>query len=183
MNDQMLEISSRIREMREICGFSPEDMANELKVSVLTYNNYENSGENIPISVLYHMSNMFKVDMSEIITGRTPRIDTYCVVPAGKGVRIDRYPGYNFQGLAYKYMHKIMEPMVVTVDPHEGDPELVSHNGQELNFVLEGAIEVLFDDKRLLLEAGDSIYFNPMHPHGQKAMYNKPAKFLTVIAE
>ncbi|KAI4452965.1 acyl-coenzyme a synthetase [Holotrichia oblita] len=76
-----------------------------------------------------------------------------------------------------------MEPMLVTVDPCEGDPELVTHEGQEFNLVIEGSIEILFDDKRLLLEKGDSIYFNPTIPHGQKAMNNQPAKFLTVISE
>lgn len=183
MDEQIHEIALRIRELREISEYSAEFMAKELGVSKQTYENYEASGENIPISTLYHMANLFKVDMSEIITGRTPRIDSYCIVPAGKGVKIDRYPGYNFQGLAYKFMHKIMEPMIVTVDPCEGDPELVVHEGQELNYVLEGSIEVLFDNKRLLLETGDSIYFDPTHPHGQKAMNGKPAKFLTVIAE
>ena len=158
-------------------------MAGELNIPVKTYEAYEDLGENIPISAIYHMANIFRVDMSEIITGRTPRLDTYCVVPAGKGVKIDRYPGYNFQGLAYRFMNKIMEPMVVSVDPSEGDPELVTHAGQELNFVLEGRVLVIFDDKRLVLEPGDSIYFNPLHPHGQKALDGKPAKFLTVIAE
>lgn len=183
LNEQMKDISSRIREMREISGFTVDFMAEELDISVDVYENYETSGENIPISSLYHMANLFNVDMSEIITGRTPRLDTFCIVPKGKGVDIDRYPGYSFQGLAYRFMNRIMEPMLVTVDPADGFPELVTHAGQELNYVLEGSIMVLFDDKKLLLQEGDSIYFNPAHPHGQKAMNDKPAKFLTVIAE
>ena len=178
-----LEISKRIRELRDISGYLPEQVAAELGISKKTYESYEDTGENIPISVLYHLANFYKVDMSEIITGRTPRLDTFCVVPKGKGVNIDRYPGYTFEGLAYKFMNKIMEPMIVTVEPQEDDPALVSHGGQELNFVLEGSILVLYDDKRLLLNEGDSIYFNPEHPHGQKAMNGKRARFLTVISE
>ncbi|MDR1663363.1 MAG: cupin domain-containing protein [Clostridiales bacterium] len=169
--------------MREISGCSPEEMAKELGVDVKTYEKYETYGENIPISALYHMANLFKVDMSEILTGRSPRIDTYCIVPAGQGLKTERYPGYDFRRLAHKFMHKLMEPMIVNVDPAEGDPELVTHKGQELNYVLEGSVQVIFDDKRLLLEPGDSIYFNPAYPHGQKAMNGRPAKFLTVIAE
>ncbi len=183
MNNEMAQISARIIEMREIIGLSREDMAREIGVEPHVYEQYEATGENIPISALYHMAHLFKVDMSEIITGRTPRLDTYCVVPAGKGVNIDRFPGYNFEGLAYKFINKVMEPMIVTVEPKDDDPELVSHGGQELNYVLEGSVLVLFDDKRLLLNEGDSIYFNPAHPHGQKAMNNKKARFLTVITE
>ena len=169
--------------MREIAGFSAEEMAKSLAVSAKTYARYESSGENIPISALYHMAHMFKVDMSEILTGRSPRIDTFEVVPAGRGVRIDRYPGYQFQGLAYKYMNKTMEPMIVTVDPQAEDPDMVIHAGQEFNYVLEGRILLLFDGKRILLEEGDSVYFNSAHPHGQRAMGDAPARFLTVITE
>ena len=180
---EMLEISARIRELREISGYTVAQTAAELNISMLTYEQYERTGEDIPISALYQIANLFKVDMSELITGRTPRLDTFCVVPAGRGVNIDRYPGYTFEGLAYKFVHKVMEPMIVTVEPQEHDPALVTHGGQELNYVLEGSVLVLFDDKRLLLGPGDSIYFNPTHPHGQRAMDNAPAKFLTVICE
>ena len=42
---------------------------------------------------------------------------------------------------------------------------------------------VSFDGKELVLNAGDSIYFNPLYPHGQKCGGNVPAKFLTMITE
>jgi mannose-6-phosphate isomerase-like protein (cupin superfamily) len=80
-------------------------------------------------------------------------------------------------------MNKIMEPMVVTVEYAEMDPDLVTHKGQEFNMVLEGRVLVVFDGKRLVLAPGDAIYFNSAHPHGQKALDGKPATFLTVIAE
>lgn len=183
MSGEILEMAARIRELREISGYTREQMAQELGIELSLYERYEATGNDIPISTLYHLAKRFGVSMAEILTGRAPRIDTYCVVPAGKGEKVDRYPGYHFQGLAYKFAHKSMEPMVVTVAPSETDPELVQHRGQELNYVLEGSIEVLFDDKRLILEAGDSIYFDPTHPHGQKARNGQPAKFLTVITE
>lgn len=41
----------------------------------------------------------------------------------------------------------------------------------------------MFEDKELILEEGDSIYFNPLHPHGQVCADDKPAVFVTVIAE
>ena len=181
--DRTPEITERIRELREISGYSAGQMAMECNVDEKVYESYEQTGEDIPISVLYHIARVFKVDMSELITGLTPRLDAFCVVPAGCGVNIDRYPGYAFEGLAYKFANKIMEPMIVTVEPQEKDPALVTHGGQELNYVLEGGVVVLFDDKRLLLNTGDSIYFDPAHPHGQKAANGKKARFLTVITE
>ncbi|MCL1796005.1 MAG: cupin domain-containing protein [Clostridia bacterium] len=183
MCDEMREIAARIREMREISDLTLDQMAGELGVSPGQYERYEQTGGDIPISALYRIANLFGVDMSVLLTGQTTHIDDYCVVRAGNGLKVDRYPGYQFKGLAYKFRNKIMEPMIVTVEPSDGDPALVRHPGQELNLVLEGGVEVLFDNKRIALEAGDSIYFDPTHPHGQRATGNAPAKFLTVIAE
>jgi len=180
---EFADISARIRELREISGYPIEFMAGELGITPDEYGRHESYGENIPISALYHMARLFNVQMSEILTGHAPRINTYTVVPAGHGTRTERYPGYTFHGLANTFMHKIMEPMIVTVDPSDHDPGLVTHKGQEFNYVLEGSVQVFFDDKKLLLEAGDSIYFDPSYPHGQKAMNGKQARFLTVIAE
>ena len=58
-----------------------------------------------------------------------------------------------------------------------------AHRGQEFNFVIEGSITVVFDDKEIVLNQWDSIYFNPMHPHGQRCHGDKVAKFITIIAE
>ena len=79
--------------------------------------------------------------------------------------------------------HKIMQPLLVTLDPSDEPASLVSHSGQEFNLVLEGSVAIIFDDKEIILNEGDTIYFNPTHPHGQKCIGNKKARFLTVIAE
>ena len=76
-----------------------------------------------------------------------------------------------------------MQPLLVTLDPSDKPAALVTHPGQEFNFVLEGTVAVIFDGKELILQQGDSIYFNPTHPHGQRCVGDKKAKFLTMIAE
>ena len=75
-----------------------------------------------------------------------------------------------------------MNPMLVTIAPSDS-PELVSHGGQEFNFVLEGELRVIVGDREFFLRAGDSLYFNPQQPHAQLAMGGNSAKFLTVINE
>ena len=183
MSEQILQIARRVKELREICGVTVEQIAKELDIDVNTYIRYEENGADIPISVLYTLANMLGVDMTELLTGRTPKLDTYCVAKKGEGVKVDRYPGYTFQSLAYKFIHKKMEPLMVEVEPSVGKPKMVSHTGQEFNLVMEGAIKVYIDEKEIMLEEGDCIYFNPHHPHGQQAMNGKVAKFLTIISE
>jgi len=91
MDEQYKMISERIRELREIFDLSEEEMAKETGVEVSAYKEYETSGKNIPISVLYHISQKFGVDLSEILTGEAARISTMQVCRRGKGQTIDRH--------------------------------------------------------------------------------------------
>jgi len=183
MDEQMQMISERIRELREIFDLTQEEMAKETGVEPAVYIEYEKSGKNIPISVLYHISQKFNVDLSEILTGEPARISTMQVCRRGKGQTINRYPGYMFESLAPRFKGKVMEPLLVTLSPGQPEAALVTHEGQEFNLVLEGVIVITYDDKEYILNAGDAVYFDPTHPHGQKAIGTEKARFLTVIIE
>ena len=183
MQEEMKKISERIRELREIFDLTEEEMAKETGVSMEAYIEYESSGENIPISVLYHISQKFNVDLSEILTGEPARLSTIQICRRGKGKTIDRYPGYMFESLAPRFTNKIMEPLLVSLIPGEPEAALVTHSGQEFNLVLEGIIVITYDNNEYTLNAGDAVYFDPTHPHGQKAAGESKARFLTVITE
>ena len=183
MNEELRMISERIRELREIFGLTEEEMARETGVDTAKYIEYETRGENIPISVLYHISHRFGVDLSEILTGEPARISTMQICKRGKGKTIDRYPGYMYEDLAPRFTGKVMEPLLVTLTPGEPEAALVTHGGQEFNLVLEGTVIITYDGKEHPLSAGDAAYFDPTHPHGQKVGGNEKARFLTVITE
>ena len=181
--DEMREIGLRIEGLREACDVTQEEMAAELGVSLETYQKWEETGADVPISAIYHMAKTFGVEFTEILTGTAAKLDTYQVVRAGQGKEVDRYPGYFYQDLAWRYQGKIMQPLLVVLDPSDEPAKLVTHTGQELNVVMEGTVIVSFADKEFELNAGDSIYFNPSYPHGQRCGGSVPAKFITIIAE
>lgn len=183
MTTDFHEIGQRIKGLREACDMTREELATELGVPLETYVSYEETGADVPISAIYHIASRFGVDFTDILTGTGAKLDTYQVVKAGRGRTVDRYPGYYYQDLAWRFAGKIMQPLMVTLDPSDEPAELVTHGGQEFNLVLEGTVLVTFDDKEFELNAGDSIYFNPAHPHGQKCGGDVPAVFVTVIAE
>ena len=58
---------------------------------------------------------------------------------------------------------------------------LNSHNGQEFNFVIEGKMLLKVEGHELILNEGDSLYFDATQPHGMKALDGKPVKFLAII--
>jgi transcriptional regulator with XRE-family HTH domain len=177
------DLAERIRALREACGTTDVQLAKELDVSIDTYRQWESDGADIPISALYHIAHKFGIDLTELLTGVSAKLNTYQVVRRGEGKVIDRYPDYHFEDMAWRYRDKIMQPLMVILDPNEKPTELITHAGQEFNFVIEGSIVVVFGDKEIVLNKYDSIYFNPAVPHGQKCYGDAPAKFITVIAE
>ena len=128
------------------------------------------------------MASVLGVDPTVLLTGEGPKMQTYTIVRQGNGATVERYKEYVFTSLAFNYIDREMEPMIVTLEKKERPPHLVTHRGQEFNFVLEGSIAVLIDGHRFVLNAGDSIYFDPTHPHGQESVSPR-SRFLTVINE
>ena len=180
--ESIKEIAARIRELREVCDYTQEKLAAELGIAAEAYAGYEQNGD-FPISIIYEIATKFKVDFNELITGEPSRIDTFQVVRRGQGKTVSRIPGYRFKDLAFRFTDKIMQPLLVTLEPTDEPAELVTHTGQEFNLVLKGSIDIVFEDKVINLNEGDSIYFNPLYPHGQRCHGDSKARFLTVIAE
>ena len=177
------EIGARLRELLEASDYTAEQLAAELHLDVDTYLSYEENGKDIPISVIYEVANKFGVDFTEIVTGTPARLDTYHIVRRGEGRVVNRNPEYHFEDLAYRYADKVMQPLLVTLEPTDAPAKLITHSGQEFNLVLEGVVVVVIGDKEFHLKAGDSIYFNPTIPHGQRCGSDVKARFVTVIAE
>ena len=182
MNDYN-EIGARLRELREVSDYTIEDLAAELNLSPEVYASYEQDGKDIPISVVYEIAHKFKVDFTEIVTGQSAKLDTYHLIRRGGGKVVNRNPEYHFEDLAYRYANKIMQPLLVTLEPTDDPAKLITHGGQEFNLVLEGTVIVTLGDKEFTMVAGDSIYFNPTIPHGQRCGGDVKARFLTMIAE
>ena len=182
MKDQIKQIAQRIRELREILDVDAADLAKQVNVSVAEYNQYENAESDIPIGVIYAVAAALNVDPTVLLTGDAPRMSDYTIVRQGRGVSVERYKGYKFSSLAFNYIGRQFDPMVVDLEPMENPPELVVHGGQEFNYVLKGTVQLVIGSREFLLEAGDSAFFNPMTPHGQRAV-GGPVKFLTIINE
>lgn len=181
--DEMREIGLRIEGLREACDVTQEDMAADLGVSLETYQKWEETGADVPISAIYHMAKSFGVEFTEILTGTAAKLDTYQYVRAGEGKEVDRYPGYFYQDLAWRYQGKVMQPLLVVLEPSDEPAKLVTHPGQEFNVCIEGTVIVTIGDKEFELNPGDSLYFNPMYPHGQRCGGDSVAKFITIISE
>ena len=161
-------ISARLKELRTFSDYTTAQVAEMLGVDEEEYIAYESGTKEIPINLIYKFADVMETEAAYVMSGVLPSKEKVYVVYDGKGMSVKRYEGMN--------------PMLVTIAPTD-TPELVVHGGQEFNYVLEGELRVIVDNKDYFLRAGDSIYFDPSFPHAQLAMGGRVARFLTVINE
>jgi mannose-6-phosphate isomerase-like protein (cupin superfamily) len=183
MQEKIEQVAARIRDLRKIRGLEVEVVARELKLPAEEYRQFESGAADIPVSVLLQLAQRLGVELADLLTGEEPRLHTYTVTRSGRGVSVDRRREYRYQSLAHNFVHKKAEPFLVTVEPRPDDVEahFNSHPGQEFNYVLEGTLRVVLDKHEVILQAGDSLFFDSGVPHGMRALEGRPVRLLAVI--
>lgn len=183
MTEHIKLIAARIRELRDIAGISLESFAHELNTDPQLLEDYESGNIDIPVGFLYQVASKFGMELSALLMGDQPRLHVYSVVRKGKGINVDRRKQYTYEHLASNFIHKKAEPFIVTVtpDPEHKALEFNSHPGQEFNYVLEGTLMIVVDGHEIILNEGDSVYFDSGYQHAMKALNNQPSKFLAII--
>ncbi|MBN2544365.1 MAG: cupin domain-containing protein [Spirochaetes bacterium] len=177
------EIAQRIKEIREINGVSEESISKEFNIGLDLYKKYESGEIEIPVSLLSLVSSKFNIDITSLLTGEEPKLRIYCVVRKDSGPEIDRRKEYKYRDLSYNFINKKAETFLVTVesDDNKDSKYYYSHAGQEFNYVLEGALQVNIGKHEVVLNEGDSLYFDSSYKHSMKALNKKTAKFLAII--
>lgn len=182
MSEQVMQIAMRIADLRESADYSVPKMAQVCGVSEAEYESYESGKADIPISFLLKLNEVFRVDMTELLTGETPRLNVLSVTRKGKGQETKREDQYVYKNLAYNFLHRKIEPLYVTIEPDE-NKELVpnSHEGQEFDYILTGTMRIVVGDHDITLGEGDSIYYDSRTPHAMQALGGETMHFLAMV--
>lgn len=185
METRITEIAQRIRDLREIMGFSVEEMAEAVGISAEDYKILEAGATDFSVTVLWNCAEKFGVDLMELMTGENPHLSRCSIVRKGKGLIVKRREGFNYEHMAYSFKKKIAEPFVVTAPYHEDEQDLPIHlsihEGQEMDYVLSGQLKVVVGDQTEVLSPGDMAYYDSSKPHGMIAVGGEDCVFLAVV--
>ena len=116
---QLMEIASRIKEMREIMGYSVEIMAQKTEVSVDEYISYESGNADIPFTFIHKCALAFGIELTELLEGQGARLSSYTVTRRGKGQTTAEEEGITIQNLAPMFKNKLGEPYWVKYEYSE----------------------------------------------------------------
>ncbi len=182
MNEQIKQVADRLRGMRDVLEITTIEAAATCGISEEQYMNFESGEVDIPVSLLHRMSQKYNFDITSLLTGEEPHMHSYTLTRKDKGVGYDRRKDYKYQALAGNFLNRKADPFVVVVEPKaDTSVSFNSHPGQEFHYMIEGKMRLFIGRKEMILEQGDSIYFDSGLPHGMLALEGQPAKFLAII--
>jgi len=177
-------IGANIRRLRLARNQSLTDAATAASLTKSTLSKIETGQISAPISTMLRIADALKVPLAEFFTEQAgPR--SFALTRKGAGVPIVRDGtqfGYSYEALALPMPNKRAEPFLLTIAP--GDPKgHFQHDGQEFIYMLSGRLEMTVGEEAMVLEPGDSLYFDPNLPHSSRALGKNEAKYLCVFVQ
>ena len=182
-DDPIQSIATRLRGLREVLELSEQEVAESCRLTLEQYRAMESGQTDFSVNVLQTISRHYGISLDVLMFGEEPRMNSYFITRAGKGVSVERRKAYRYEALASGFRARKIDPFIVTVEPAPADApmHLNSHDGQEMNYVLEGRLLISLNGREFELEPGDSLYFDSAQPHGMKALDGKTVRFLAII--
>lgn len=184
-SSKLYEVAERIHEMRDICDFSIEEMAEKTEVSVEQYKIYEAGLVDLPFTFIHKCALAFDIGITDLLEGHSAVLTSYTVTRKGKGQTTASENGIEIQNLAPNFRKKLSDPYWVRYEYSaelENQPiHTTTHAGQEFDLVISGTLKVRVGNHEEILHEGDSIYYNSSTPHGMIAIDGRDCLFLAMI--
>ena len=182
---KILEMAGRIRDLREISRFTPEEMAQKTGTTTEEYLLCEEGKSDLNFAFLYRCASAFGVDVTDIIEGESPKLSTYTLTRFGEGQKIEQAHEMIYYNMAAGFKNRIADPLYVinkySDEAFNSPIELTTHVGQEFDLVIRGSLKVQVGDHTEILYEGDSMYYDSGIPHGMVAAGGEDCIFYAVV--
>ena len=183
--NQLMDVALRIREMREIVGYTEAEMAEKTEISEELYRAYEGGATDLPFTFMHKCAKVFGVELTDLLEGQSAKLTGYTVTRKGQGLVTASEDGITIRDMAALFRQKLATPYWVTYEYSEelqNQPiHTTTHAGQEFDLVIKGSMRVRVGDHEETLHEGDSIFYKSSTPHGMIAVGGADCVFLAMI--
>ncbi len=168
---QNTRLGANLKALRMIKGLKLRDLSGRVGCSESLISKIENGVALPSVTVLHKIVSALNVSMAALFADENA--DRGIVARGGKrpAFSIDK-AGSQLERLIPAEGRHLLEGNLHILAPGGGSEGLLSHDGEEVGFVVEGELELTVGDRTYLLAAGDSFTFRSEIPHS----YRNPAK-------
>jgi transcriptional regulator with XRE-family HTH domain len=183
-----LKLGEKIKDLRLRKRYTLQQVAGKTGLSIGLLSQVENNAVSPPVATLLRIARALEVNIGyffreeeskerAVVVRRNERRRVFRRMPAQH-----EESGYTYEALAYTKNSKHMEPFLVEFEPKKKE-ELVflNHRGEEFLFLFRGHLVFHYDQDEMILEPGDSLYFDAGIPHSFRALRGKKAQGVVVL--
>jgi len=196
-DEEEAAVCQRLRELRREHRLTLDTLAERSGFTKGYLSKIENGNKAPPIGTLARIARAMGVDLSTFFVDPgqgSPPLPLAPDSPVSVVHSWERKPvsrggsdyGYDYVSLAHKKANRNMDPFMFTFPQHTNPQIFFEHAGEEFVYLLTGKVEFEFKVRgqlaRVVLEAGDSMYFESNTPHRGRALESE-AQALVVIIE
>ena len=164
IDPEAIKIGKRLRSFRENRKLTFRELARLSGVHYNTISRYE-TGAIIPdLLILQQLGKTLKVPLKAFFSEPEPPTKILYLPKAQQP--IFHFPNGSFSKLGLEDRNLEIRPYLLTLTRYIGDgSESIQHAGWEYLHCLEGPINVVIEEERYTLEAGDRLLFDSSLPH------------------
>ncbi|HMP91939.1 MAG TPA: XRE family transcriptional regulator [Phnomibacter sp.] len=167
--DILLQISNRLRALRKEKNVTLQDVADRSGVSKSLVSQIENSRTVPSLLVLMNLIKSLEVDLNAFFKNinLNPPNETVIIKRAHEYQPFEKEhsQGFTYQRILTTHLHDMhVDVVLLTLQPG-ATRSMVCTEAFELKFVLAGPVVYRINDREILLNTGDTLFFDGRDPH------------------
>ena len=187
--EKVLEVAigRELRAFRRQRNLTVAELAQATGLSIGMLSKIENGLTSPSLTTLQALANALGVPLTAFFRGYEERREAVHT-RAGEGVETDRAgtrAGHQYLLLGHLGSNAsgvTVEPYLITLTTESDVFPTFQHDGVEMIYMLEGAVDYRHGDKVFPLRPGDTLFFDADAPHGPEGLVALPARYLSIIA-
>lgn len=172
----MIKIGKKIKEFRTYNNLTQEELADRCELTKSYISQLEHDKTSPSLETLEILLEVLGTNFKEFFDdGEKKKI-----IFTEEDQSIKEENGYSINWLVPTSQKLEMEPIIVEIEPHSQTFLDNPHEGEEFGYVLEGAVELIYDGMHQIVKKGQSFYYEADEVHYLKNKTNKKVKVLWV---
>lgn len=180
-----IRVGARIRHARLLRNLKLRELADLVKCSEGYISKLENNRANPSLAMLHLLARALDMNVASLFSDDLTHNGQVTVLrederPALRASPTRKGPGITLYRLVPSMRGALLQANIHAIEPGGCTEGQISHDGEEMGYVLEGVLDLEVDGRHYRLEAGTSFFFNSTLPHGYRNTGDRTTRVLWV---
>lgn len=169
----------KMRHTRLLKGLTLKELALRASCSESLLSRIENGSANPSIKMMHRVALALDMPVSGLFQDDGDD-GSSVVLRQGERptVQAGQAKGHRLEALIPSRRGNLLSGYINDIEPGSGSEGVITHEGEEFGYVLDGELELIVDKKKYQLRPGDSFYFRSERPHSYINNRKKVARIL-----